>query len=45
MEESTLNGVRDSRDSRGGVGDIVHELPPLSTGDGSRLAYLDAFNR
>jgi hypothetical protein len=25
------------RDSLGGIGDVVHELPPLSTSDGSRL--------
>jgi hypothetical protein len=36
MEESTLNEVRDSL---GGIGDVVHELPPLSTSDRSRLAY------
>jgi hypothetical protein len=39
MEDSTLNDVRDSL---GGIGDVVHELPPLSTSDGSRLAYLEA---
>jgi hypothetical protein len=49
MEDSTLNEVRDSL---GGIGGVVHELPPLSTSDwlhlsrpsfnGSRLAYLDA---
>jgi hypothetical protein len=26
MEDSTLNEVRDSL---GGIGDVVHELPPL----------------
>ena len=49
MEGSTLNEVRDGV---GGIGDVVHELPPLSTSDrlhlprssfnGSRLVYLDA---
>jgi hypothetical protein len=49
MEDSTLNEVRDSL---GGIGGVVHELPPLSTSDwlhlprssfnGSRLAYLGA---
>jgi hypothetical protein len=41
-EGQTLNDVRDSP---GGIGDVVHELPPLSTGDGSGLTYLDACNR
>jgi hypothetical protein len=36
MEDSTLNEVRDS------LGDVVHELPPLSVSDGFRLTYLDA---
>ena len=35
MEDSTLNDVRDSL---GGIGDVVHELPPLFATDGSRLA-------
>jgi hypothetical protein len=49
MEDSTPNRVRDSL---GGIGGVVHELPPLSTNDwlhlprssfnGFRLAYLDA---
>jgi hypothetical protein len=34
MEDSTLNEVRDSL---GGSGDVVHELP-----HGFRLTYLDA---
>jgi hypothetical protein len=48
VEDSTLR----VRDSLGGIGGVVHELPPVSTGDwlhlsrssfnGSRLAYLDA---
>jgi hypothetical protein len=32
MEDSTLIELRDGL---GGIGDVVHELPPLSTGDGS----------
>jgi hypothetical protein len=39
MEDSTLNEVRDSLF---GIGDVVHELPPLSVSDGFRLTYLDA---
>ena len=42
MEGPTLNEVRDSL---GGIGGVVHELPPLSTRDGSRLTDLDASNR
>ena len=42
MEAPTLNEVRNSL---GGIGDAVHELPPLSTSDGSRLTDLDASNR
>jgi hypothetical protein len=42
MEAPTPNEVRDSL---GGIGDVVHELPPLSTSGGSRLTYLDASNR
>jgi hypothetical protein len=30
MEDSTLNEVRDSL---GGIGGVVHELPPLSSND------------
>jgi hypothetical protein len=30
MEDSTLNDVWDSL---GGIGDVVHELPPLSTSE------------
>jgi hypothetical protein len=42
MEGPTLNEVRDGL---GGIGDVVHELPTLSTSDGSRLTYLDACHR
>jgi hypothetical protein len=38
MEESTLN---EARDTIGGIGDVIHKLPPLSTSNGFRLAYLD----
>jgi hypothetical protein len=42
IQDSTLNVVRDSP---GGIGDVVHELPPRSTSDDSQLTYLDGSNR
>jgi hypothetical protein len=42
MEAPTLNKVRHSL---GGIGGVVHALPPLSTSGGSRLTDLDASNR
>jgi hypothetical protein len=41
MDGSTLN---EERDSLGVVGDVVHELPPLSTNDSCGLTYIVARN-